>query len=110
MVMTGIVLFMFLLIPFIFFPLTPDAVVQLLSVCVLQVEVFVEPMYAVSIAVAGGIRGAGGTLIPSILNLVSMWGVHISAAVLLPHLGLVGVWLAMCPELCVREVLFWCAC
>ena len=53
------------------------------------------------------LRGAGDTLVPSILNLVSMWGVRITAASLLaPRMGLVGVWLAMCVELCVRGVLF----
>ena len=57
--------------------------------------------------VAGALRGAGDTLAPSILNLVSMWGVRITAASLLaPRMGLVGVWLAMCVELCVRGVLF----
>ena len=51
--------------------------------------------------------GGGDTLIPSLLNLVSMWGVRISAAALLaPRLGLAGVWLAMCLELCVRGALF----
>ena len=36
-----------------------------------------------------------------------MWGVRITAASLLaPRMGLVGVWLAMCVELCVRGVLF----
>lgn len=55
----------------------------------------------------GPCGGAGDTLIPSLLNLVSMWGVRISAAALLaPRLGLAGVWLAMCLELCVRGALF----
>jgi Na+-driven multidrug efflux pump len=36
-----------------------------------------------------------------------MWGVRITASVLLaPRFGLVGVWTAMCTELCVRGVLF----
>lgn len=56
---------------------------------------------------ARALRGAGDTLIPSILNLASMWGVRITLSLLLaPRLGLAGVWLAMCVELCVRGVLF----
>ena len=52
-------------------------------------------------------RRAGDTLVPSAMNLVSMWGVRITAAaVLAPRLGLTGVWLAMCGELCVRGLLF----
>ena len=78
-----------------------------LGVQVLRIEAFAEPLYAVSIASAGAMRGAGDTLVPSILNLVSMWGVRITAAALLaPRIGLAGVWLAMCGELCFRGVLF----
>ena len=95
------------LAPLIVSLLTPDRAVQQLGVRVLRIEVFAEPLYAVSIAAAGAMRGAGDTLIPSLLNWVSMWGVRISAAALLaPRLGLAGVWLAMCLELCVRGALF----
>ena len=98
---------MFFLAPFVFRLLTPDPEVQELGVKVLRIEAFAEPLYAVSIAAAGVMRGAGDTLIPSILNLVSMWGVRITTAALLaPHLGLTGVWIAMCGELCFRGILF----
>lgn len=98
---------MFFLAPFVFRLLTPDPEVQALGVKVLRIEAFAEPLYAVSIAAAGVMRGAGDTLVPSILNLVSMWGVRITAAALMaPHLGLTGVWIAMCGELCVRGILF----
>ena len=59
------------------------------------------------IVAAGALRGAGDTLAPSVMNLVSMWGVRITlAALLAPRFGLAGVWGAMCFELCVRGVLF----
>jgi Na+-driven multidrug efflux pump len=36
-----------------------------------------------------------------------MWGIRIpTALVLVSHLGLRGVWIAMCAELCIRGVLF----
>ena len=98
---------MFLLAPAVFALLTPDPEVRALGSRVLRIEAFAEPLYAVSIAAAGAMRGAGDTLVPSILNLVSMWGVRITAAVLLaPRIGLTGVWIAMCGELCFRGVLF----
>lgn len=98
---------MFLLAPLMFSILTPDTAIQALGVRVLQIEAFAEPLYAVSIVVTGALRGAGDTLAPSILNLISMWGVRITAAFLLaPRFGLVGVWLAMCGELCIRGILF----
>lgn len=105
--MTVMGVLMFLFAPAVFALLTPDQTVRTMGVQVLRIEAFAEPLYAASIACAGAMRGAGDTLVPSILNLVSMWGVRITAAALLsPRLGLAGVWLAMCGELCVRGVLF----
>lgn len=107
MVMTGLAFFMFMLAPVVFMLLTPDPAVQSLGAFVLRIEAFAEPLYAVSISASGAMRGAGDTLVPSVLNLVSMWGVRITvAAFLAPRLGLAGVWLAMCVELCVRGILF----
>lgn len=98
---------MFLIAPGMLALLTPDTAVQALGVKVLRIEVFAEPMFAASIVASGALRGAGDTLIPSIMNLVSMWGVRLSLSVLLAsHLGLVGVWIAMCVELCFRGLLF----
>ena len=105
--MSGMAVLMYLAAPAVFALLTPDPAVQALGVQVLRIEAFAEPLYAVSIVAAGAMRGAGDTLVPSLMNLVSMWGVRITAAALLaPRLGLAGVWLAMCGELCVRGLLF----
>ena len=98
---------MFVLAPAMFALLTPDLGIRALGVQVLRVEAFAEPLFAVSIVTAGALRGAGDTLVPSILNLVSMWGIRITLSLLLaPKLGLMGVWLAMCGELCARGILF----
>lgn len=98
---------MFFAAPVIFSILTPSPEVRVLGVQVLRIEVFAEPLYAASIVCAGALRGAGDTFVPSILNLISMWGVRISASILLvPYFGLHGVWIAMCGELCVRGILF----
>lgn len=100
-------LLMFLLAPWIFTVLTQDPGVQSLGAGVLRIEAFAEPLYAASIVVAGALRGAGDTKVPSLMNLVSMWGLRIpTAALLAPRLGLYGVWIAMCVELCIRGMLF----
>lgn len=105
MALTGAL--MFLAAPWMFSLLTPDPAIQTLGVQVLRIEAFAEPLFAASIVAAGALRGAGDTLAPSILNLVSMWGVRLTAASLLaPRFGLAGVWMAMCGELCVRGILF----
>lgn len=98
---------MYLGAPLMFSLLTPDLSIRALGTRVLRIEAFAEPMFAASIVAAGALRGAGDTLIPSILNLASMWGVRITLSLFLaPRFGLTGVWLAMCVELCVRGILF----
>ena len=87
--------------------MTPDAAVQDLGSRILRIEAFAEPMYAASIVVYGVFVGVGDTLVPSIMNLGSIWAVRLSlAALLAPKLGLEGVWIAMCIELCFRGAIF----
>ncbi|MDE7126112.1 MAG: MATE family efflux transporter, partial [Muribaculaceae bacterium] len=86
---------------------TPVEHVRSLGVEALRIEAFAEPMYAASIVVYGIFVGAGDTLVPSIMNLVSIWGVRIPlAAWLATTMGLKGVWIAMCIELCFRGLIF----
>ena len=87
--------------------LTPDSSVQALGSKILRIEAFAEPLYAASIVCTGVLRGAGDTLVPSVVNLVSMWGVRITLSfILVPSMGLTGAWVAMAVELCVRGILF----
>lgn len=105
-VMTSAGIIMYFLCPVIFRLLTPDASVQHLAAEVLRIELFAEPLYAVAIVASGALRGAGDTLIPSILNLVSIWGVRLTLSFLLVgRWGLQGVWFAICMELCIRGLL-----
>lgn len=105
MTVTGVA--MYFLAPAVFAIFTPDAAVSELGVRVLRIELLAEPLFAASIVAMGALRGAGDTLIPSLMNLATMWGVRITLALLLvPHLGLVGVWVAMCVEICTRGVIF----
>lgn len=98
---------MYLFAPPLFVMLTSDAAVQSLGADMLRIEAFAEPFYAASIVAAGALRGAGDTMVPGIINLASIWMIRMSAAALLaPRIGLTGVWLAMCGELCIRGVLF----
>ena len=62
-----------------------------------------EPLYGASIVASGALRGQNDTLIPSILNLISLWIVRLGLSILFVNsLGLIGIWLAMAIELCVR--------
>ena len=83
--------------------LTPDADVCAAGAEVLRIEAFAEPMFAASIVAGGALRGAGDTLVPGVLNALSMWGLRIPlAALLVGRHGLRGAWIAMALELCAR--------
>ena len=86
---------------------TPDLTVRALGTGALRIEAFAEPMFAAAIVTYGVMVGAGYTLVPSAINLCSIWVVRLSlAALLAPSMGLNGVWLAMCIELIVRGTVF----
>ena len=98
---------MFIGAPLIFRMLTNDPEVQALGAQVLRIEAFAEPFFASSIVIAGALRGIGDTLVPSLYNLISMWGVRIVLSFLLAsRFGLPGVWSAMAIELVFRGILF----
>ena len=104
MTVTGIL--MYFLAPLMMLSLSPDPAVQALGTKVLRIEVFAEPMYAASIVASGALRGAGDTMIPSILNFISLWFVRIPLSwILAKPFGLTGVWIAMCLELICRGIL-----
>ncbi len=87
--------------------ITPDAAIRELGVAALRIEAFAEPMFAASIVAYGVFVGAGDTLVPCAMNLGSIWAVRLTlAALLAPTMGLQGVWVAMCVELCFRGAIF----
>lgn len=93
--------------PLIMGSMTPDAEVQRLGVEALRIEAFAEPMFAAAIVAYGVFVGMGKTVVPCVMNLFSIWAVRLTlAAWLAPTMGLKGVWLAMCIELCFRGVIF----
>ena len=101
---TGLLMMIFC--PFVFRLLTPVAEVRTLAAQALRIGLLAEPLFGVSIVAAGALRGAGDTLVPSLLNLGSIWIVRLGLSLLLVgKLGLRGMWIAMAIELCVRGTL-----
>jgi Na+-driven multidrug efflux pump len=87
--------------------MSQDPQVIALGAKVLRIEAFAETLYAASLVGYGIFVGASDTLVPSIMNLTSIWVVRVVLAVILtPKLGLTGCWIAMCVELNVRGALF----
>lgn len=98
---------MFVSAPVVIGLLTPVAEIRSLAVSVLRVECFAEPLFAASIVACGALRGAGDTLIPGILGFGSMWLIRIPAvAFAVPRFGLMGVWVVIAGEICIRGIVF----
>ena len=101
----GVVLY--LAAPLIMSIMTPVADVVSLGTTVLRIEAWAEPLFGAAIVCYGVMVGAGDTLVPCVMNLASMWLVRLSlSALLVGTMGLAGVWLAMCLELCFRGAIF----
>ena len=81
-------------------------VIELGAKC-LRIEAWAELLYGVSIVAYGCCVGAGDTLVPSAINLLSMWVIRLGLAlILIPRMGLLGYWTAMAVELSVKGVIF----
>lgn len=104
MALTGII--MYIGCPLVFRLLTPVAEVQTTAAEILRIGLIAEPLYGVSMVASGVLRGAEDTLVPSLLNLFSIWVIRLGLAMLLvPLYGIRGMWTAMAVELCARGLL-----
>lgn len=87
--------------------MSPVPEVVELGVRCLRVEAWAEPLFAASIISYGVFVGAGSTLMPCGINLVSMWIVRLGlSAIMVSSMGLYGVWMAMAIELCFRGIVY----
>jgi Na+-driven multidrug efflux pump len=101
----GVILWLFA--PAVMSLLSPVAEIQALGSSALRIEAWAEPMFAASIVAYGVMVGVGDTVVPAVMNFSSIWLVRLPiAAILAPTMGLDGVWLAMCLELCFRGAIF----
>ena len=106
-VMTFMGILMWIFAPQLMTMMSPVGEVIALGTEVLRIEAWAEPMFAVAIVCNGIFVGAGDTLKPAIMSLMSMWGVRLTLAwMLAKDYGLKGVWLAMAIELTFRGIIF----
>lgn len=105
--MTVMGIIMYACAPLVMEMMSPVAEIQSLGVEALRIEAFAEPMFAAAIVSYGVMVGVGDTILPAAMNFGSIWLVRLPiAALLAPSMGLAGVWLAMCIELCFRGAIF----
>lgn len=100
-------IFMWIFAPQIMSLMSQDAEVIALGASCLRIEAWAEVMFGVGLIAYGCCVGAGDTLMPSAINLLSMWVIRLGLAmVLIPKLGLQGYWYAMATELIVKGLIF----
>jgi len=105
MTLMGVLMYIFA--PELMALMTPVEEIIAIGTDCLRIEAFAEPMFAAAIVCNGVFIGAGDTLKPAIMNLLSMWGVRLTlAALLAATYGLPGVWTAMAIELSFRGAIF----
>ena len=105
MAVMGVIMYVFA--PQIIGIMSPVEEIRTLGTSILRIEAFAEPMFAASIVAYGVFVGAAHTFIPCMMNFASIWAVRLTLAIILaPLMGLAGVWLAMCIELCFRGIIF----
>ena len=84
---------------------TGDMNIVRLSAIYLFLMGFTEPFLGILFTFAGGMRGAGYTVMPMVINLTGLLGIRIGLALLFAYplgWGLIGVWVGMMIETYVR--------
>ena len=105
--MTLLAVLMYAFAPQIMALLSQDPEVIALGARCLRIEAWAELLFGVSIVGYGCCVGAGDTLVPSVINFMSMWVIRLGLALLLiPRFGLAGYWIGMATELCVKGIIF----
>lgn len=89
---------------------TDDPLVERLARIYLIMAALTEPFYAVSETLLMSIRGAGNTLVPTLVNTGSLYALRVPGAMLLPRvlgpsLCAVGAWLAMVVDVIGRSII-----
>ena len=106
-VMTLMGILMWIFAPQLMTLMSPVDEVIAVGTSILRIEAWAEPLFAAAIVCNGVFVGAGDTLKPAIMNLLSMWGVRLTLAwYLSKDYGLKGVWMAMATELTFRGIIF----
>jgi putative MATE family efflux protein len=106
-IMGALAILMYVFAPELMAIMSPVPEVVELGARCLRVEAWAEPLFAASIISYGVFVGAGSTLLPCGINLVSMWIVRLGlSAWMVTTMGLYGVWMAMAIELCFRGVVY----
>ena len=93
---------------FIFGIFTKDPLVLALGKQIMFIEIFLEVGRTVNLLIIRALQAAGDIKFPVTLGICSMWGIAGFLSYVLGikmNMGLIGVWIAMCLDECVRAVI-----
>ena len=79
------------------------------SILPLRIICAVEVLQAAAFVFAGALRGAGDTLYPMVVTLISMWVIRVPLALVLGlvlGMGLAGAWMGMALDLALRGIIY----
>ncbi|MCF0150435.1 MAG: MATE family efflux transporter [Firmicutes bacterium] len=86
-----------------------EEVIQMASLA-LRIQCAIEPIEAVTMSLAGVLRGAGDVKITAYISFLGMWVVRVIGAELLIrvfHWGLLGVWIPMAVDWVIRFAIYY---
>jgi putative MATE family efflux protein len=106
-VLTIMAIIMFVSAPVMFSLMTENQEIIELGTVILRIEAVSEAFFGAAIVCYSSFVAAGNSLLPNIINIVSMWAIRIPLVMLIAQpYGLKGVWTAMCFELIIRGTVF----
>ncbi len=92
---------------YIVMPFSPDPVVAWLASVYLILAGLSEPGLALLMVLGGGIRGAGNTRVPMIVNVVGLYIFRVlPASILTRYMGVFGAWISMFIDVYLRGLVF----
>ena len=109
-VMTVVSVAMYLFAPQMIGLFSDNAQVIAQGAMALRIVSFAEPLFGVSLAATGALRGAGDTMIPLWTGIVCMLGLRMASAVFFVQvlqIGLAGAWYAMDIDTGLRGIILW---
>lgn len=106
---TGLTVLLYLGSDYVLGIFTTDSEVLKLGKTILFVEIFLEIGRAINIVMVRALQAAGDIKTPVTVGIVCMWSIAVGLSYILGvvmEMGLVGIWIAMATDECVRAVIF----
>lgn len=106
---TGLTVLLYLSSDYVLGIFTTDPEVLKLGKSILFIEIFLEIGRAINIVIVRALQAAGDIKTPVTVGVICMWSIAVGLSYVLGvvmEMGLVGIWIAMATDECVRAVIF----